>query len=156
MYEWFFIADTGRVVFDDSRLLGCDGTSLGELFVIFKRVVLPPVVWVKLTHPTMQLYVPEDESVITPRCNPQGLQGYFSLPQHVEWLWCFASLVSSYQGFLPWQWNIQRREWPLTFYFCFRNMWHYTCIFPICLNGVVLDEAQGLCTVLRRVLYGCQ
>jgi len=75
----------GRVL-DDSLLLGCDDASLGEQFVIFKRIVLSPVVRVKLTHPTMQLYVPEDESVVTPRCNPRGLQVYFSLPQHVDWL----------------------------------------------------------------------
>jgi hypothetical protein len=78
--------------------------TLGEQFMIFKTIALPPVVWVKFIHPTMQLYVPEDESMITPRCNPRGLQVYFSLPQHVEWLWSFPSLVSgSYQGFLPWE-----------------------------------------------------
>jgi len=30
----------GRVISDDSHLLGCDGASLGEQFVIFKRIVI--------------------------------------------------------------------------------------------------------------------
>jgi len=36
-----FNTDTGRVLFDDSRLLGRDDASLGEHFMIFKRIVLP-------------------------------------------------------------------------------------------------------------------
>jgi hypothetical protein len=63
----------GWVVFDDSSLLGRDGASLGEQFVVFKRIVLTPVVLVKLTQPTMQLYVPGDRCVITPWCNPQSV-----------------------------------------------------------------------------------
>jgi len=48
-------------------ILGCDIAPLGEQFMIFKRPVLPPVVWFKLTRPTVQCYVPEDESMITPQ-----------------------------------------------------------------------------------------
>jgi hypothetical protein len=100
---FLFLIQAG-LFFDNSQLLGRDDASLVEQFVTFKKVVLPPIMWVNLTHPTMQLYVRGDESVIMPRCNPQGLRGYFSLPQHVEWLWVFTSLVSSsYQGFLPWE-----------------------------------------------------
>lgn len=72
-----FNTDTGRVLFDDSGLLGHDDASLGEQFMIFKRIVLPLVMWVKLIHLTMQLYVPEDESVITATVQPSGLARLF-------------------------------------------------------------------------------